>query len=68
MDTTIKKYKALYGGGEIEYDGGALSFPHWAVRLFMDMSGVRSKKRRIQKKVLRRMVSAAIVAGAKALG
>lgn len=65
MNALIEKYKAQYGDGEITFEGNALSIPLWLVRLFIERSGLRSRKNRHVKKRLRREVLKAIQRGAE---
>lgn len=52
-----EKFKAIYGEGEFTLDSnGKATVPEWLMAMLLHLSGVRSKKRRIQKKVLKREV------------
>jgi hypothetical protein len=57
---TIEWYKEQFGGGdEMEIrDGQPVSVPAWLAHYLLDARGLRSKKRRIIKKVLRQEVEA----------
>lgn len=63
---SIEWYKETYGGGEVEVTGSnILTIPGWLVRYLLDMPGLKSKKTRIQKKVLKREVMRALHRGAE---
>lgn len=59
-------YKEKYGDGVVEFtSNNTLSIPGWLVRYLLDMTGLKSKKTRIQKKVLKREVMRALHRGAE---
>lgn len=57
---SIDWYKERFGGGdEVEIrDGQPVAVPAWLAHYLLDARGLRSKKRRIIKKVLRQEVEA----------
>lgn len=59
----IQKYKDRFGDEIIGCDGKYIYVPEWCARMLLDRSGLRSKRRRIQKKVLTRMVIQALILG-----
>jgi hypothetical protein len=62
----IERFKALYGDGDAEMtDDGRISLPEWLWRLLLHNSGIRSKRARIQKKVIKRETMRAIYRGIK---
>lgn len=47
-------YKTNFGGGEfVLFPDGRISVPDWAVKFLIDKTGIKSKKRRIQQKVVK---------------
>jgi hypothetical protein len=54
---SIEWYKAKYPCKTAEVNirnDGLVELPRWMIKMFLDLSGVRSKKYRIQKKAIRR--------------
>lgn len=62
--TAIERYKQLYSEpGDpdgIIIKNGAVVVPFWLLLFLIHKSGIKSKKRRILKKVLKRQLNAAI--------
>lgn len=59
-------YKDRYGDGQIEVtSSNTIDIPKWLVHYILDSVGLKSKKTRIQKKVLKREVMRALHRGAE---
>lgn len=57
LEQHVEKFKQQYGGGElIVHPSGQVELPMWLAAMLLHLSGIRSKKRRIQKKVINREV------------
>jgi len=57
LEQHVEKFKAQYGGGEmVVHPNGGIELPMWLAAMLLHLSGIRSKKRRIQKKVINREV------------
>jgi hypothetical protein len=51
----MSRFKTIYGDGTVELlNGRIFSVPNWLGAMMIHLSGVRSKKKRIQKKVVKR--------------
>lgn len=58
LEQQAEKFKAQYGGGEfVMRPDGQVELPMWLAAMLLHLSGIRSKKRRIQKKVISREVT-----------
>lgn len=58
LEQHAEKFKAQYGRGEFKMrPDGQVELPMWLAAMLLHLSGIRSKKHRIQKKVIRREVS-----------
>jgi hypothetical protein len=58
LEQQAEKFKAQYGGGEfVMRPDGQVELPMWLAAMLLHLSGIRSKKRRIQKKVISREVA-----------
>ena len=58
LEQQAEKFKAQYGGGEfVVRPNGQVELPMWLAAMLLHLSGVRSKKRRAQKKVINREVN-----------
>lgn len=66
LEQQAEKFKAQYGGGElVVHPNGGIELPMWLAAMLLHLSGIRSKKRRIQKKVINREVSRLIARALK---
>lgn len=57
----VEKYKQLYPSENglddlILHQSGKVTVPNWLIRLLLDESGLKSKRKRIIKKVLKRQL------------
>lgn len=59
----IELYKEKYGDEPIHIEGNYLQCPPWLAHYILDTCGLKSKKRRLQKKVLKRTVIEALWRG-----
>lgn len=58
LEQQAEKFKAQYGSGEfVMRPDGQVELPMWLAAMLLHLSGIRSKKRRIQKKVISREVA-----------
>lgn len=61
-------YKDRYGDGQIEVtSSNTIDIPKWLVHYILDSVGLKSKKTRIQKKVLKREVNKALLCGIESM-
>lgn len=57
VEQHAEKFKQQHGDGEfIMHPDGKIDVPNWLAAMLLHLSGIRSKKRRIQKKVIHREV------------
>lgn len=57
VEQHAEKFKQQYGGGEfVMHPDGRVDLPMWLAAMLLHLSGIRSKKKRIQKKVIQREV------------
>lgn len=58
IEQHINRFKAKHGDGEIEMaPDGRMHVPVWLLEMVLHLSGVRSRKRRIVKKVITRKIN-----------
>lgn len=50
----VELFKSIYGAEEIYWGGGVMVIPRWLCALLINNVGLKSKRARIQKKVVRR--------------
>lgn len=57
VEQHAEKFKEKHGDGEfLMYPDGKIDVPTWLAAMLLHLSGIRSKKSRIQKKVIKREV------------
>lgn len=55
----IDSFKRTYGDGEFKIgESGQVELPLWLAAMLLHLSGIKSKKMRVQKKVIKREVNA----------
>lgn len=65
---SLEWYREAYGDGEIKVtSSNTLIIPHWLVQYLIAKTGLKSKKTRIRKKVLKQEVHKALWLGVKAM-
>ena len=58
IEQHINRFKAKHGDGEIEMAAdGRMHVPVWLLEMVLHLSGVRSRNRRIVKKVITRKIN-----------
>lgn len=64
MNKKIEYYKKLYGDGEVKLlPNHRMEVPTWLVALLINKSGLKSRKKRLLKKRLKREIHKAIERG-----
>jgi hypothetical protein len=57
VEQQAEKFKQLHGDGEfLMHPDGKIDLPMWLAAMLLHLSGIRSKKKRVQKKVIKREV------------
>lgn len=58
IEQHMERFKKLHGDGEVSLnEQGRLDLPKWMIEMVRHFSGVRSRKRRIIKKVVTRKIN-----------
>lgn len=66
LEQQAEKFKKQYGGEEFTvHPSGQVELPMWLAAMLLHLSGIRSKKRRVQKKVINREVNRLIARALK---
>lgn len=66
LEQHMEKFKEIHGGGKFGMrPDGQIELPMWLAAMLLHLSGIRSKKRRIQKKVISREVNRLIARALK---
>ena len=61
----VENFKAKYGEGEVQATSNGFSLPVWLVLMLLHLSGIKSKKRRVQKKIVKEQFNKLLEASIK---